>query len=418
MPRLLLLLPTTTYRADEFLTAARKLGVDVTAASEHASTMARARPEAFLALPLNRAADAARRAATFSARYPLDGVIGVDDGSVLAAAAIAEVLDLPRNPPESVRLARNKLLARQALRAAGLRSPWFDSLPADDPHPETLAAGAPYPCVLKPLGLSGGRGVIRADDPNAFIAAFARIGRILATADDAGAEERTILVESFIPGREVAIEALLVGGLLRPLCLFDKPDPLDGPYFEETLYVTPSRLPVSAQDAILDTVARAAAALGLREGPLHAEVRLNQDGPWVLEVNPRSIGGRCSRALRFVAAGAEPGTASLEEIIIRHALRLEIPPFERERAAAGVMMLPIPAGGIFKEVRNQTAALRTPGVEEIIISAHPGQQIQTLPEGAPYLGFLFARGDTPESVEAALREAHSKLEVVIIPVAP
>lgn len=380
--------------------------------------MSRARPEAFLALPLDRPAHAARRAVQFAASYPIDGVIGVDDGSVLAAAAIAEALDLPRNPPESVRLARNKLLARETLRTAGLLSPWFASLPADDPSPETFAAEAPYPCVLKPLGLSGGRGVIRADDPDAFVTAFARIGRILKAADEAQVEGRAVLVESFVPGPEVAVEALLVEGRLRPLCVFDKPDPLDGPYFEETLYVTPSRLPIPMQEEILNTVGRAAAALELSEGPLHAELRLTPDGPCILEVNPRSIGGRCSRALRFVGAGASPESASLEELIIRQALRLELPPFERERAAAGVIMLPIPTSGIFKEVRNQKAALRTPGVEEIIISAHPGQKIQTLPEGAPYLGFLFARGGSPEFVEAALRQAHSRLEVVIMPGAP
>jgi biotin carboxylase len=405
MARLLLLLPTTTYRAEEFVEAARQLDVDVTVASEQPSSISAQNPAGLIALDLAHPQRAARQAVEFAQAHPIDAVVGVDDASVLPAAAIAEALGLPHNPPERVAAARNKARMRAALRAAGLRTPWFRLYPRDL-DPEDVP---PFPCVVKPLGLSGSRGVIRADSPGGFAAAFRRLAALLRDPEVAppGEEARQILVEGFIPGQEVALEGLLDRGELRVLCLFDKPDPLDGPFFEETLYVTPSRLPEATQDAVAREVQAAARALGLRHGPVHAELRVNDEGPWLLELNPRSIGGRCSRALRF-------GTGlSLEELILRHALGIEIPTLERERCAAGVMMLPIPRAGILQEVRGQPAALAVPHVEELKITAHLGQRLVPLPEGAPYLGFLFARAPSPGEVEAALRRAHGCLEFVL-----
>jgi len=408
--RLLLLIPTTTYRAEDFTDAARRLGVEVTAASEHASTLSRQSPASLIALPFSDPPAAARRAKEFAQAYPIDAVVGVDDGSVLPAAAIAAALGMPHNPVDAVAKARNKYLMRQALEAAGLPYPPYALFCVDDDASE-IAGRVPYPCVLKPLALSASRGVIRADNDAEFAAAFHRIAAILKSAapELEGAEDaaRHVLVEGFIPGREVALEGLLTAADLRVLCLFDKPDPLDGPYFEETLYVTPSRLPAGTQRAVVTAVRECARALGLREGPLHAELRVNDAGAWVLEVNPRSIGGRCSRVLRFGAG------MSLEEIILRHALRKEIPSLDRESRAAGVMMLPIPRAGVLRQVRGQEAAAAVPGIEELILTAHEGQQIVPLPEGAPYLGFLFARAASPEAVESALREAHRRLEFEI-----
>ena len=262
-----------------------------------------------------------------------------------------------------------------------------------------------YPCVLKPTVLAGSRGVIRADDPVSFVAAFRRIAAILRAPETSGLGEGAteVLVEDFIPGREVALEGLLVGSELHVLALFDKPDPLDGPYFEETIYVTPSRLPADVQAAISAEARWAARALGLTEGPIHAELRVNGDGPWVVEVAARTIGGLCSRTLRFGAG------LSLEELVIRHALGIELDSLERERRPAGVMMIPIPRGGVLRAVRGREDALAVPGIEDVTISAHVGQELVPLPEGSRYLGFILARADSPEEVEAALRVAHERL---------
>jgi biotin carboxylase len=238
------------------------------------------------------------------------------------------------------------------------------------------------------------------------VAAFRRVAALL---EKLGVAPREILVEEFVPGREVALEGLLTNGELLVLALFDKPDPLEGPFFEETIYVTPSRLPTDTQAEITSCAARAASALGLREGPMHGELRVNERGPWVIEIAARSIGGRCSRALRF---GAD---ISLEELILRHALRMDLPvlDLQRERRAAGVMMLPIPRAGILREVRGEQEALTVPGIEELNVTARPGEELVPLPEGTRYLGFLIARGETPDAVEAALRNAHRRLEFVI-----
>jgi biotin carboxylase len=274
-----------------------------------------------------------------------------------------------------------------------------------DEQPLRASRGVEYPCVLKPLTLSASRGVIRANNADQFIAAFQRIGALLRSDDVsvAGDAARYLLAEEYVPGLEVALEGLLTAGELHTLALFDKPDPLEGPFFEETIYVTPSRLPPGVQDVIGKTSAAACAALGLTEGPIHAELRLNDDGPWVLEVAARSIGGLCSRTLRF-------GTGmSLEEIILRHALGWPIATLERERRAAGVMMIPIPRAGRLDGVRGVDDAKAVPCVEDVVVSAHVGQTLVPLPEGWQYLGFIFARADTPAEVEDTLRIAHARL---------
>jgi len=336
----------------------------------------------------------------------------VDDATTVVASAIGEALGLRVNSLAAAQATRNKLVMRERLARAGVPSPPFTTVAmAEDPR--AAAARMTYPCVLKPLVLSASRGVIRADDAAQFVAAFERIQGILRAADVAelGTGTDTILVEGFVPGGEVALEGLLEGGVLRTLALFDKPDPLDGPFFEETIYVTPSRLPAAVQARVAETTAAAARALGLSDGAVHAELRLRPgaDGPEpvVLEIAARSIGGLCGRTLRF-------GTGmSLEELILRRALGRAVPSFERERVAAAVMMIPIPRGGVLEEVRGLDEARGVPQIEDVTISIPKGQQIVPLPEGSRYLGFIFSRATAPAEAEAALREAHRHLRFVI-----
>jgi biotin carboxylase len=404
MARLLLLLPTTTYRTEAFVEAARRLGVDLVCASERPSTLEALASDSLLTLDFTDPEGSARRVAEWSRDRPLDAVVGVDDLTTATAAAIAERLGLKTSRAAAVAAARNKYELRQHLAAAGLPVPRYRRLALDE-DPRRAAAEVGYPCVLKPLALSASRGVIRADTPEQFVAAFRRIAALLARDDVAAAGEaaRYLLVEDYIPGAEVALEGLLVRGTLEVLALFDKPDPLEGPYFEETIYVTPSRLPAARQAAVADTTRRAAHALGLEEGPVHAELRLNERGVWVVELAARSIGGLCSRTLRF-------GTGmTLEELILRHALGWELPSLAREGRAAGVMMIPVPKAGHLTAVRGQAEAAAVPGIEEVAITAHLGQAVEPLPEGWQYLGFIFSRGESPEAVEAALRRAFAHL---------
>ena len=403
-PRVLLLLPTSTYRTTAFVEAARRLGAQLTVASERPSTFEAAQPDGLLTLDFQhpeRAADAARR---FATEHPIAGVVAVDDDTAVAQAAIAAALGLSGNPVAAARAARDKHQQRMLMSAAGVAVPQF-SLQAIDADPRTLAATTRYPCVLKPLRLSASRGVIRANDSAEFVAAHSRLSRILAAPEFAGCGEWAdqFLVEDFVPGPEVALEGLLVSGRLHVLALFDKPDPLDGPFFEETIYVTPSRLPDAAQAAIAACAQEATRALGLLHGPIHAELRWNDHDAWLIELAARPIGGRCSAALRF---GAD---VTLEEIVIRHALGMELPALERETDAAGVMMIPVPGAGVLRDVHGIDAAKRVPLIESVEITAHRGQELVPLPEGARYPGFIFARGDSPKAVESALRAAHVKL---------
>ncbi|MBI3825075.1 MAG: ATP-grasp domain-containing protein [Candidatus Rokubacteria bacterium] len=408
MDRLLLLLPTRTYRTEDFVDAAGRLGVDLVCASERPSTLEGLAPDSLLTLDFGDPDAAAAKAAAFARAHPLKAVVGVDDLTSTVAAAIAERLSLRTSPRAAVAATRDKHEMRRRLAAAGVPVPRFRAIALADDLPR-VAREVDYPVVLKPLSLSASRGVIRADDPEAFVAAAHRIAAILARDDAAagGPAASDVLVEAFIPGVEVAVEGLLAGGALHVLALFDKPDPLDGPFFEETIYVTPSRLPEATQRRIADVTREACAALGLTEGPIHAELRVNERGPWVLEIAARSIGGLCSRTLRF-------GTGmTLEEIILRHALGWPVDSLARERRAAGVMMLPIPRAGRLLAVDGVEDAAAVPGVEDVTISIPLGQEVEPLPEGWQYLGFVFARAETPDVVEAALRQAHARLAFTI-----
>jgi biotin carboxylase len=393
VPRVLLLLPTATYRAHDFVLAAAHLGVDVVVGSEEAQTLSAAMGDRAVVVPLHDRDAAVDAIAALHERAPVDAVVAVDDRGVVVAAAAGERLGLPHNPPLAVEATRDKAAMRDALAGHSVPQPRFAR--ATDPG---ALPDVGYPCVVKPVHLSGSQGVIRADDRDA---ARAAAERVLAICDG------PLLVEEYVPGAEVAVEGLLVGGALTVLALFDKPDPLVGPYFEETIYVTPSRLDVATQERVTTLTARAAAAIGLVEGPVHAEVRVDGGHAWVIEVAARSIGGLCSRALRFGAG------ISLEEVVLRHALGMPLDGLRREQAASGVMMLPIPAAGTLREVRGREDALAVPGVTGLEITVPLGRSVVPLPEGDRYLGFLFARGDTPAVVEGALRAAHAALDVVV-----
>jgi biotin carboxylase len=396
----MLLMPATSYRAPDFMAAARRLEADVIVASDHAPILAAFTGERSLEVGLTPTDANLARLVDHARRTRVSAIVGTDDASVELAARAAAALELPHNAPAAVATARNKHAFRCALAAAGLAGPEFGLIDRRD-DPADAAGRQAYPCVLKPLALSASRGVIRADDAGTFRAAAARIGalleRIYGNQDAMPATQ--ILVESFIPGTEVALEGLLDDGRLQVLALFDKPDPLDGPFFEETIYVTPSRLPAQSQREIARQVGNAAAAIGLTSGPIHAEARLNREGVFVIEIAPRSIGGRCSRAVTL-ADGLR-----LEEVILRQALGLPFDPAPAD-GASGVMMIPIPAAGRLRAVGGAGDARSVRGIDDLTLGIPIGDQLVPLPEGDRYLGFMFASGDTPGEVEAALRNAH------------
>ena len=407
MSRVLLLIPSATYRAPDFMAAAEHLGVEVVIGTD--ADLDVLRTGGSIALPFGDLDGAASRIVEAARERPLDAVLAVDDAGAVIAAEASRRLALPHNPVVAVQATRDKSLLRERLVEAGVPSPDFRVLPLEA-DPAIAAADAPYPCVLKPLALAGSRGVIRANDPEEFRAAFERIRALLALPDvaaECGNAANALLVEGFVSGREVAVEGLLADGRLHSLAIFDKPDPLDGPFFEETIYVTPSRLSDSEQRAVLTAAARAARALGLTDGPLHAELRINEDGVWPIDIAARSIGGLCARTLSF-------GTGvSLEELILRHAIGAPAASLDREDPATGVMMIPIPSRGVLHAVEGRDEAEAVPGIESVTITIPVGQEVIPLPEGSAYLGFIFARGDEPATVERTLREAHAQLRFEI-----
>jgi hypothetical protein len=407
MKRVLIVASTTGYQTRLFADAARRLGMEVALATDRCHVLED--PWGDRAIPV-RFDDPYPGAETIIHAGPFDGILAVADRQAFLAAIVAEKLGLPYNSPAAVEAARNKFLARQRFLAAGLPVPRFFRVEIDQ-NPAQAAAQTHYPCVLKPLGLSASRGVIRADNPAEFVAAFQRIAALLARPeiqvlrDD---NNRYIQVEGFIGGQEFAVEGVLTAGRLKVLAVFEKPDPLNGPFFEETIYVTPPRAP---QPLLIPAIEKAIHALGLTHGPIHAEVRVDGCEAWVLEVAARPIGGLCAKALRF------DGAMPLEELLLRHAAGEDVSHVERERCASGVMMIPIGRefvnGAVYEGVQGLDSALEIAGVEEIAITAKIGHTLEPLPEGSSYLGFIFARGKAPEDVEGSLRSAHARLRFQI-----
>ncbi|HLJ44927.1 MAG TPA: ATP-grasp domain-containing protein [Bryobacteraceae bacterium] len=385
--RVVLVAATTGYQTRMFGEAAERAGINLILATDRCHVLEDPWGDRALPLKFDQPEGAAD---VIAAAGRVDGIVAVGDRPAYVASLVAERLGLRFHPPTAVTASRSKFLARERFRAAGLLVPEFFRLPvASEPSESTF-----YPCVLKPLGLSASRGVIRADNAGEFRAAFHRIRALLDDPDIRrmhDEQDRFIQVESFIVGREFALEGIVTNGKLRNLALFDKPDPLNGPFFEETIYVTPSREGAAVQEAIEETTQQAISALGLTHGPIHAEMRANDRGIWMLEVAARPIGGLCAKAL--------PG---LEELILRHAVGEVNPPLPEIRAS-GVMMIPIPREGVFVGVEG------VPDHPEVIITAKKGQKLVPLPEGNSYLGFIFANGESPGKVEQTLRRTHSLL---------
>jgi biotin carboxylase len=386
MTRVLLLVPTSTYRAPDFVAAARALGIELVVGADDAPVVGDG--DRVVAVPLGDVDAALESIDELDRRRGVDAVVAVDDGGVVVAAEAGARLGFPHSPPDAVAATRDKAEMRRRLAAGEVPQPRFG----------TSAAEVGFPCVVKPTGLSGSRGVIRCDTPEELDAARARIAAFW---------DGPLIVEEYVPGVEVALEGLLRAGLLEVLAIFDKPDALEGPYFEETIYVTPSRLSAPTLALVANATERAAHAIGLTEGPVHAEVRVSDARVWVIEVAARSIGGLCARTLRFGAG------ISLEEVILRHAVGMPLDGLAREPSAAGVMMLPIERAGTLVDVRGREEALAVDGIVGLEITVPVGRTLTPLPDGDRYLGFLFARAATPAAVEAALREAAARIVMVI-----
>ncbi len=412
--RLLLILPSHTYQADAYMAAARKLGVELTVASEVDSTFSKPDYEGLLTLDLCDPHAAADVVEEFAKRHPVGAVFGVDDRTAVVAAHVAERLSIPYSPVAAVEAAGNKLCQRERLLAAGVRVPAFVVTDVSDVSPPSALRPPSYPVVLKPLTLSASRGVIRADNDEEFGAAVTTIREILAEVGERGERAKgddggRILVEQYVPGREFAVEGTVIDGRFSLYDVFEKPDPLEGPYFEETIYLRPPRGGEAGKRVIEETVQDAVRALGLTHGPVHAEVRVSGDGVWLIELAARPIGGKCGRVLRF----AEDGSVSLEELNLGLATGTTSQALCLAPEASGVMMIPVPHPGVLKTVEGVEAALAVPKVTDVMITIPVGATLRQLPYESRYLGFIFARAETADEVEAAIRSAHAELRFTI-----
>jgi biotin carboxylase len=424
--RILILAATTGYQTRSFGDAAERLGVELVFATDRCHLLEDPWQDRAIAIKFHDEDASVAAVLETAGAHPIDGVLAVGDRPTVIAARVAAALGLPWHPIKGATAARHKRLTRERLRAAGLPVPWWvqTSVASQPSTVNDLLAkveGPVFPCVVKPVSLSGSRGVMRADDFESLAAAFERL-RVLMRSPEVRAERdaahEVALVEGFIPGREYAVEGLMHHGRLQVLAIFDKPEPLDGPFFEETIYVTPSSASEVDQARIVEGVTRAVQAIGLYHGPIHAECRVNTGGVFVLEAAARPIGGLCARALRFTEFTNPHSLISLEELLIRHAMGEPPAAWTRERQASGVMMIPIPRRGIYRGVEGVDAARLVEGIDDVRITAKADQLLVPLPEGASYLGFIFARRPAARLIVEALEQAHARLTFTIDPEFP
>lgn len=408
----LLLIPSHSYRTSDFMRAASDLDINVIVGID-TEFIVKTDQESVIALDFSDPDKAAETISQFRPEIDIDAILAVDDAGTLIAAKASQILELPHNSVSSVELTRDKYALRTALSVSRLPSPGyklFDIAQSEDDL-RVIGDSMKYPVVLKPRGLSGSQGIIRADSCIEFTEAFSRIKGILESEnsrEECAADLLTsILVEDYVSGPEFALEGVLNRGDLTVLALFDKPDPLIGPFFEETIYVTPTRYSDDVQVQIISTVQSACRNLGLTHGPVHAEVRLEKNEVFLIDLAGRSIGGLCARTLSFGSG------LSLEEIILTHAVGDDINQLNRESLAAGVMMIPIPAAGIFQKVSGVDKAEKINGIESVSIIPTSGDEVIPLPDGNEYLGFIFGKGKNPQTVEKSLREAHDQLDFEI-----
>ena len=404
--RFLLIAQPNSYRIAPYIKAAQNMGLEVMIASAGQHSLI-TEVHAGIHINLNDIPTSLKTILDEATKKPFAGILGSDDSTVELAAAVAAELGLSHNPPEAARISQRKDLARAELSLSGAAVPIHCLIDLSKTIDNQMA-GLPWPCVIKPLNLSASRGVIRTNNEQEFIEACTRIKKIIVHSADEF--ERThVLIEDYIDGIEIAYEGYLKKGELNTLTIFDKPEPLTGPYFEETIYVTPSQLCNDIQDNIKQTVQQACEIYGLKTGPVHAELRIDKNNkPWILEVASRTIGGDCARTL-----DSDNGF-NIEELTIALAMNR---PFEidSDEQCRGVMMMPIKKGGILRRVEGLSKAGKVEHVESIDIIIREGNELIPLPEGNQYPGYIFARADSQQKVINALQEAFSKLEFVVAP---
>jgi biotin carboxylase len=412
--RVLLFASKLGYQTRAFNAVAEKLGVQFVFVTDRCGRLKDPWEDGAIPVHFESPEAAAHSVIQSERERTIDGVLALGDRPTPTAAYVARSLGIPFHHPAGTEACRNKLRMREVFRDAGFPTPWFRMIPLH-PLPEPSLLGIAYPCVLKPLSLSASQGVVRCNNREEFLAGASRLKQLLDSPEIRATREPNLdqmLVEEYLPGREVAVEGLLTEGQLRILAIFDKPDPLEGPFFEETIYVTPSSLPLSQQQAIEKCFRNACHAIGLSQGPVHGEFRLNEKGIWPIEIAPRPIGGMCARALRFQPTG-ERGLMSLEELLLRHALGFPDADAPRERNASGVLMIPVPQSGTLEKVQGVEEAAKVQSITSVEITARLHDYIKAWPEGASYLGFIFATAENPAQVESAIRAAHGKLHFTL-----
>lgn len=404
--RLLLISHHNSYRIASYIKAAKNLSLDVTIASQGKHSLVTEVADG-LHVNFDDTESALKEIIKENNKKPFAGILGSDDQTVELAAQAAKVLHLPHNPPEAAQYSHRKDLARAKLTLADRNVPFHCLLNLTKPIKNQII-DLPLPCVVKPLNMSASRGVIRVDNTEQLKVACERLRPILADSPNIF-EQTHILIEAYIDGIEIAYEGYLQNKKLNTITIFDKPDQLTGPYFAETIYVTPSSLDNDLQLAIKMEIEKSCKAYGLVTGSIHAECRIDKNNKvWILEIASRTIGGDCARIL-------DNNNYSLEEMAILLSIGKNIT-IKKSKKARAVMMIPIKQKGLLKRVEGLSLANKVKHIDSIDIIINQGHELIPLPEGNQYLGYIFSSADTSEKATEAIRMAYDILTFITSPI--
>ena len=392
MKKLLLVIPENSYKSNDFVVAAEKLGIDflIITDSEQVSSK-------FSDTVIINKFDAELNKNNLKKLKDVTHVLPVDHSALKFSGYLVDLLEVKGNKLESINLSMNKYESRKifnSLLDIKVNNEIIKNI--DDVNTFINKNGT---SVLKPIYGTASKSVLKINNVEKN---KEQIEKLMQDCFD-----QDLVIEEYIDGKEYALEGTIINSELKKIVIFDKPVEYKHPYFEESIYITPSELSSEAEKRVVSIVDKACKKIGLEDGPVHVEFKINENQIFIIEINPRMIGGLCSRCLSFGLF-----KVSLEEIILHAFMNNELKNIELLNNYVGVLMIPTPKSGKFISI-NKEELEKIPNISNVEITVPEGSDLLEPPYGDKYLGFAFSQGIDKKTVNESLLTAMNLANPII-----
>ncbi len=392
MKKLLLVIPENSYKSNDFVVAAEKLGIDflIITDSEQVSSK-------FSDTVIINKFDAELNKNNLKKLKDVTHVLPVDHSALKFSGYLVDLLEVKGNKLESINLSMNKYESRKifnSLLDIKVNNEIIKNI--DDVNTFINKNGT---SVLKPIYGTASKSVLKINNVEKN---KEQIEKLMQDCFD-----QDLVIEEYIDGKEYALEGTIINSELKKIVIFDKPVEYKHPYFEESIYITPSELSSEAEKRVVSIVDKACKKIGLEDGPVHVEFKINENQIFIIEINPRMIGGLCSRCLSFGLF-----KVSLEEIILHAFMNNELKNIELLNNYVGVLMIPTPKSGKFISI-NKEELENIPNISNVEITVPEGSDLLEPPYGDKYLGFAFSQGIDKKTVNESLLTAMNLANPII-----